>query len=432
MARLKYTDEMTVLDLIQENGRSEGFDGLAGCDLRGLNFSEARIQQLIPDAKNKYGSWPVWASTGKKQRDADLERIRIEQSARDENEVAQKNGAYFCGMILTDTVLVGTNFDGADLSGGAVLDNANLRSAVLTNTRLWDARIRDSRLRNVTIGYGTALQHADLTSSSLLGAIAIGERILWLGAILDRTAMERGLVEGHIGEEARGYIFDARRIYAALRLNFESLGQRSDALWAYAKEKETDRRTHFYFHDATGDPKGHLKQLIGRPISKGDKAINLFIEERKLAGKTSKWFSGALKALIYFKLFVCPDGVAHPGNETDYIRVNRLAFLFSLLQSFFWGYGVNPARVLRTFLLSYLIFVGVNWLVDSLSPASGAGDVGVGDYFLFSLLSLATMSWPEGQGLITDSGVLLAGVESAVGILLFAVFVFTLGRRLGG
>jgi hypothetical protein len=206
-----------------------------------------------------------------------------------------------------------------------------------------------------------------------------------------------------IGEELARDWRRARESYISLRHNFLDLGRYGDASWAYRKERRMERATQF----PSEEGERWVRDELAAP---GPGA---------LASLPERVRRGLLTARLYLRP---PSG----------IPLRRRGHLGNWLQDLACEYGENPWRLMLWVLLLGTGFALLGALADALAPgavlAQGAGLL---DYLGFSFASMATMQFtrtaPAG-----DLGVALATVEALVGVSLFGLFMYTLGRRMSG
>ncbi|MGH9879072.1 MAG: pentapeptide repeat-containing protein, partial [Nitrososphaerales archaeon] len=131
-----------------------------------------------------------------------------------------------------------TDLRGADLRN-ANLQNARLGEANLKGADFSLADLRGADLRNAN------LQNANLTEAKLervdLSNIKNMSDVYLSGAWLDRTRVRRDRLGDGIHEEREGDYTAAKRGYAALKKNFDDLGDYDAASWAYRKEKRMEK-----------------------------------------------------------------------------------------------------------------------------------------------------------------------------------------------
>ena len=366
-----------VLTLIEANGGWPRFLDLTGCELEGVDLSRHTIAQERADYVERNGVEPPWFS----------DRI---------------GGVFLWHAQLTGVRLAYAQLEGADLRltnfDNANLFEANLRAANLLQARLRRAHLAEAQFQEAHLEQaqlqgaflrGTQFQRANLRWAELQGVdfYTAGSlaAVRWNGAFLDRTRMRREQLGGAIGDEVEAHrkrtseaYHEASEAYLLLKNNFNSIGRYEDAAWAYVKEQRMEKAALMRHLD--------WQQFPRRPFW------------RAFTPWALNWAWDALTG--YGETPQKPLGVA-----------TVLASLFFPL--LYWATGALPghSRALASSSSSDIDWAG--W-VDSL---------------IFSLTTFGTLSFsrlqPEGT-----LGNLIASVEAMVAVLLFALFVYTLGNRM--
>jgi len=368
-----------VLALVQE-GRSGDLD-LSGCDLSHIDLSPEVI-------KTKYDAWqqahkdpPRWCSGAR-------------GGVRGEPSGVELNGIWLRGAELYRAQLQRADLRGAQLQR-ANLTHAQLHDADLTSARLYQAnltwvRLHDAHLARATFGAvdfdEASLQKVDFyEAASLDGAF-------WNRAHLDKTRLRRDQLGGAIGEERRARqrseterqpsgeptkaydYFEAAETYLLLKHNFSENGRYEDASWAYVKEQQMRKRGHR--HRCERD----------------------FRTWRHLAPWAWKWAAELVT-----------------------------------------GYGEQPWRTAICAVLVVLFFTAIYAWFGLVSAAySGPASVqsqgapapsSIWDALIYSVATFCTVNYtalnPVGR-----AAHMLASAESAIGLALFGLFLWTLGNRI--
>ena len=302
------------------------------------------------------------------------------------------------GISLSGANLRDAHFRMADLRN-ACLEGADLRNADMAGAFLQDATLETADLRQANLT-GAVLAHTVLWANfpSLEGARLYGARLQFSPCSQDQFG--RG-----IGEEMAGEWLRAREVYLSLRHNFLDLGRHADASWAYRKEQRMDRAASF-------------------PAEEGERWVKdqMMAPRRGFFGKLP---AGLRKRLLYLRLFVRPPRA---------VPMKRGRFLANTMQDALCEYGENPWKLLGWSGALVGFFTVLYFFIDLLAATpvtlqSAAGQPSIFDYFVFSLTSMATMSFARFEPAST-LGAFLASVQGILGISLFALFMYTLGRRL--
>ena len=293
-------------------------------------------------------------------------------------------GVRFREASLNRAQLQGADLSSADLTladlSGANLEGADLLDAELEESRLWEARFQGATLRSANLAKAdfrlAHLQSVDLSDAKSL----VGAR--WYGAFLDRTRLRQEQLGATIGDEKEVWSSDgyrrAKEAYLALKNNFNTIGRYEDAAWAYVKEQRMEKAALVRQLD--------WQQFPRRPFW------------RAFTPWALNWAWDALTG--YGETPQKPLGVAAV-----------LASLFFPL--LYWAIGALP---------------GHGAAFTSASP-SDIDWAGLSDSLIFSLTSFATLSFSrlQPEGTLPN---LIAASEAMIGVLLFALFVFTLGNRM--
>jgi len=300
-----------------------------------------------------------------------------------------------------------------DLSGanlqGALLNNANLRGVILARANLDGilterinlrqahlafAKMREAFVANADLGEAslnpvdlsdTWLIDCDLEGAYLRSATLRNTRVVRCnlrgaylsGAILSATHFQPAQLDDPIGEELDGQYGAAKLSYRALKQNFESLGDRDAASFAYRKERRM--------------------------------------------GKKDSWHR-AKSSFSHGPWMAAPRHLWHCTMD--------------LLQEWTCDYGESPLRVLLTLAALWLLFAliyGLSWGVTCVYdlpiatvkvPASHAAE-----WMLYSLRAMTTLG-PEGLEPRTELAQWLSGLQALLGVMLAGLLGFVLGNRI--
>ena len=255
----------------------------------------------------------------------------------------------------------------------ALLHMANLSGARLQGASLWGAQLQGAAL------WGARLQGVDLYNVGSL------EGVHWSDALLDHTRIKRETLGQRIGDELtadkkktpRQYHL-AKEAYLLLKNNFNQIGRYEDASWAYVKEQQMEKMQFHWEWRAHG----------WRVWRAWDSFWPWF----------RNWFYELLTG--YGERPILP-----------LLWAGGLAVVFFPL--LYWAIGAREDHA-RGF---------TSWSPSDIDWA------GWGDSVVFSLVSFGTLSFTQLQPDGTLPTV-IAAFEAMVGVLLFALFVFTLGNRM--
>ena len=401
-----------VLALIEANGRASGLD-LSGCTMTRIDLSRETIQRNRDAYRQTNGADPPWfypRTAGVDLRGAQLQGANLfgAQLQGADLRWAQLQRAVFATAQLQGAVLEGSQLQGAGLSGaqlqGAVFENAQLRGAIFVATQLQRANFLGAALQGADLTAaqldgadfrgaqlqgavfdGAQLQEADLRGAQLQGVDLYNVKSLaragWYGAFLDRTRIRGDRLGVAIGDEdlaseentVQAYR-SASEAYRILKNNFNSIGRYEDAAWSYVKEQRME--------------KAALRSELGG-----------------LQWQKGRFWDAAVSWL--------------------------LNWLWDILT----GYGQTPQKPVVLAIVVLFLFTGIYALAGNIAPdfagdpATAEGSHSYLDALTHSIAAFATIGFntlePLGWG-----ARLLTAIESALGIGLFALFVFTLGNRM--
>jgi hypothetical protein len=277
-------------------------------------------------------------------------------------------------MVLDDAELTFAELEGTDLFR-AQLRRANLGRAHLGNASLVWADLRDANL------IAADLTGADVTRSKLEGAEfthATLDGVTWFGAFLSHTRLikqqlGRSLHDETMAKRSRtaGAFHDASQTYLLHKNNFLTLGRYEDAAWAYIKEQQMEKMAlHWEWRSS---------------FSKNWFSFLRWLRNwsfELLTGYGERAWMPAIWAIIVVLAFAV--GYATAGNIAP-------------------DFAGDPETA-----------QGSHNFVDALTHSIAA----------FATIGFNTLE-PIGWG-----ARLLTALESAFGIGLFALFIFTLGNRM--
>ncbi|MBI2886093.1 MAG: pentapeptide repeat-containing protein [Chloroflexi bacterium] len=361
-----------VLELLQRQGGSQNVD-LSGRDLTGIDLSGEALEELLEEQGYGNGSSrpPRWFEPWTK------------------------------GVSLSHANLRRSHLRMADLRN-ACLEGADLRDADLAGAYLQEAMLEEADLRRANLA-GAVLSHSVLWAkySSLEGAYLYGAHVEFVPC--RREQFGRG-----VGEELDRDWLRAREAYLALRHNFLDMGRYADSSWAYRKERRMERSAAF-------------------PSEEGDQWVK--DELARPRGALTRWMpEELLRRLLYLRLYLKP-----PRG----VPVRRAQHLGNWFEDALCEFGENPWRLLWWMGGLLVAFGLLYFLVDLLSPEPVTLALAAGsprplmEYLTFSLASLATVTFVRLEP-ATTLGALLASLEAALGLGLFALLMYTLGRRMSG
>lgn len=387
--RLQFPD---LLVCIEQNG------GAAGLNLGGMDLSEINLHyEVVRQAAQDRPGPQLWISPvtqginlrGVNLGGANLTRAVLRQADLTEAALYETtlHDAKLHDAMLRDSYLVKLKANRADFSfcnlSGCYLLGANLEQADFSNARLQGADMRGAVLSGADFSYAK-LQDADFTDASLNGVNFYGTSMA--GTHLTRQQIGERIIQEDDASSAAtidgnrpGRYAQASAIYRVFKNNFLSLGNYEDASWAYIKERQMRRKTHW---PPNRIRENHLQEWTMLP------------------------------------------------NHGLFAKLSRLRFVFGHLGRYFLDsvfelssqYGESPLRTLAWSLILIAGFVPLYYLMQALGETAAWVD-----YLNYSLGAFVT---------ITDSSVAGAGakaltsIEGLLGVVMLGLLIFAVGNRI--
>jgi len=242
--------------------------------------------------------------------------------------------------------------------------------------------------------------------------------------ILMNTKMKKNQIKNHVLQEEKKEFFQAKEIYLLLKNNFHSIGRYDDESWAFKKEKDMDRKSHWFFSvkkEIEKDNEG--KRLLalfksGKNNSK-IKEKNYSFFKWIFSNNFKNWFYSGVSSIIY--------GYGEkPWNVI--FSAGILIFIFALLFSLI---GIGNPEIIE--LKGTAIHQNSGNIVDLASKGFLKNNPirNFPDSLYFSLITFTTLGYGDFRPL-EGWGRILAGSEAFIGAFMMALFVYTFARRTGG
>ena len=372
-------DPMTTEELLQildECGGPENVGSrLVGKNLSGIDLSATTMRRIVneryPEFNENPDLEPVWYS-GERLYRLTVERAKDRgttyRSDSDATAIGKKDGVNLRGINMRGTDLSNANLQGADM-----------QSADLEGAFLYQADLRGARLQD------TNLQHARLSRVRLE---PLAEQPPWARQL---TALQNANLSW---ANFVGATFGSTLLYHAkldrTDLNREQVqnqvAEEQTGHWAEAADVYLRLKTNFV--------------SIGRYTD----ASWAYVKERSMRRRESR----------------------HTKNYLAW------------LQDLFWyalcGYGEYPQLVLiwlatLTFLLFPLVYAALSTIGSEQTTWIGLS--GYLHYLLISMASAATLTFASLE-LSNHGMVALAAIQASISVVLLALLVYSLGRRLAG
>ncbi len=260
---------------------------------------------------------------------------------------------------------------------------------------------------------GISFRNTLLDKISLCFEIYNDSYIDFEGARIKDTVFRRDHIEGHIIQENKKSYDRAKEIYITLKNNFHSIGRYDDESWAYIKERDMEKLSYSFTNSEENDTYrfvSNMKNIFDRFLLK----IKFF----------TKWLFSK-KSLNWLKLVIA---------------------------SFIYGYGENPWRVIRFALIIIFLFAIIlnfsgivisdrtNLIIEFIKESQGdeytlkyLGPI-LGSFLnclYFSVVTFTTLGYGDFQPAVGLSRFFVS-LESIIGAITMALFVYTFARRTGG
>ncbi|MBI2866274.1 MAG: pentapeptide repeat-containing protein [Chloroflexi bacterium] len=404
MARYSADALLATLERLGDSSRLD----LSGQDLRGIDLGTSVIQKKrLERGWPQNGSEPAWYS-GRTQ-GIGLARANL-------------RGAQLSGADLSFADLWEARLEGTCLSW-CCLEHADLGLARLHRADLWDARMGGAYLR------GADLSEAHLARARLAGAVLEGANLTradlreadLTGAVLVGANLREAVLEGAklLGVDLKGADLTGARLQSA---HLEGVDLRPVRSLAGA-----------YFKDAWLDqtlvPRDRIQGGIGEERSGQWVQARAAYMALKANFRNLGQYSEARWA------YVQERNLERKKLQERLCR-REVRALLPWLEHVFWKasseYAESPLRVLVWLLtMGVVSFPILYWLVHGVSPGPVSGQEAVqwSDYALFSLRTMAGVAFTDLQP-AGFTGKLLASIQGPMGVFGFALFLYTLARRM--
>ena len=249
--------------------------------------------------------------------------------------------------------------------------------------------------------------------------LELKEKVLidFYDALVRNTKMERDQIENHILQEKKKEFSQAKKIYLLLKNNFDSIGQYEDESWAFAKERDMERMSKSFYLLLNK----YKNNSLFKKILKQSNLLKRIIIKSKIF---SKWLFSK-KAITWFNL-----------SFSDFI----------------YRYGENPWRVIRFASITIFLFAIIlnisgivnsdrtNLIIEFIKESQGdeytlkyLGPI-LGNFLnclYFSVVTFTTLGYGDFQPAAGLSRFFVS-LESLIGAITMALFVYTFARRTGG
>ena len=262
-----------------------------------------------------------------------------------------------------------------------------------------------------------SFEYASLENVYLNLYLNKGTLIDFTNSLLRNTKIERGQIENHILQEDKEEFSQAREIYLLLKNNFHSIGRYDDESWAYIKERDMEKMSKSFYSLLNK----YKKHSLFKKIFKEGNLLKRVIIKLKIF---RKWLFSK-KAIEWFNLSVS-DFIFQYGENPW--RVIRFAFIIIFLFAIILNFSgiVNSDR---TNLIIEIIKEnqGDGYTIRYLGPVLGS----FLNCLYFSVVTFTTLGYGDFQPAVGLSRFFVS-LESIIGAITMALFVYTYARRTGG
>jgi len=360
-----------VVKMIKENGGPEGLI-LAGYDLSGVNLAEMNLRGVV-FGTSKFGGYET-LTVG-----AILKETWLENSDLTGANLARTNleGAHCWQTVFYEADIHDTSLR------GAILGKADLRRADLYGSDLRDAHLEGAQLQGANL-CGMQLSEASLSADSI-GASIIQETQGQYEEYFERPYVEPETRSRYRDRHLKARFVEAKEIYRTLKNAFLESGRYDDASWAYIKERQMEKKTHWPPKRARDCYPNELECLSSNNLK--------------------RWWQ-----LLKF-----------------YIR-HLFAYIIDWLAELTCGYGEKPLRTLACAIAVIFVFPMLYWLSGGVVSAGG-GPVTWLDYLNYSFGAFTTIGFSSFDA-IKPLAQTLTSVQALLGISLLALLMFTFGNRI--
>jgi len=234
---------------------------------------------------------------------------------------------------------------------------------------------------------------------------------------LCNTNIKRKDLEGHIIQENEGDFIQTKEIYLLIKNNFHSIGRYDDESWAFTKERDMERMSKSFYSLLSKYKKYSLfKTILKKSNSFKRVIVKLKIFRKWLFSKKSiKWFNLSFLDFIY-----------------QYGESPRRVIRFALIIIFLFAIILNFSGIVNSDRTNLIIeFIkksqGDEYTLRYLGPILG----NFLDCLYFSVVTFTTLGYGDFQPAVGLSRIFVS-LESIIGAITMALFVYTFARRTGG
>ncbi len=262
-----------------------------------------------------------------------------------------------------------------------------------------------------------SFERAYLENTDLDIELVEGILIDFTGALLRNTKIKREQIENHILQEKKKVFYEAQEIFLLLKNNFHSIGRYNDESWAFIKEKDMEKmRKSFYSFLSK-----YKKNSLFRKILKHSNLLKRVIIKLKIF---SKWlFSKEARESVNLS---ASNIIYQYGESPGHVIRNAFwtIFIFAILLNFSGIVYSDRTNLIIEFIKESK---GGEYTLKYLGPILGS----FLNCLYFSVVTFTTLGYGDFQPAVGLSRFFVS-LESIIGAITMALFVYTFARRTGG
>ena len=244
-----------------------------------------------------------------------------------------------------------------------------------------------------------------------------GVLIDFTDALIRNTKIKRGQIKNHILQEKEGQFSKAQEIYLLLKNNFHSIGQYKDESWAFTRERDMEKMRKSFYSLLNK----YKKYRLFKKILKQSNLLKRVIIKSKIL---SKWLFSK-KAIEWFNLSVSDFIYQYGENPWRVIRFALIIiFLFAIILNFSGIINSDSTYLIIEFIKKSQ---SDEYTIRYLGPVLGS----FLNCLYFSVVTFTTLGYGDFQPAVGLSRFFVS-LESIIGAITMALFVYTFARRTGG
>ena len=309
----------------------------------------------------------------------------------------------------------------ANFGGATFKEDANfwvksfIKDATFANVSVLPGKKLDLKVVNNKVN--VSFERAYLENAYLKLDLGAGTSIDFTDALLRNTKIERDQIENRILQEKKKEFSRAKKVYLLLKNNFHSIGQYKDESWAFTKEKDMERKSTSFYSLLSK----YKKYSLFKKILKQSNLLKRIIVRLKIL---SKWLFSR-KAIEWFNLSFSDFIYQYGENPWRVIRFALIIiFLFAVILNFSGIVNSDSTNLIIEFIKKSQ---GDEYTIRYLGPVLGS----FLNCLYFSVVTFTTLGYGDFQPAVGLSRFFVS-LESIIGAITMALFVYTFARRTGG